>query len=188
MESLEIIAFTGSAGSGKTTLMQKLKEKFEQENIKVSAGYILRTQESLDFEIEKLSNEYEFRRLALRYMLAMVETINQARKEGSRYLLLDSYIIDIIPYLITNDNISKQVKNEIFSEVLARTEIMPVDYLIFCEPIKLADNYQRRKAEVAMAFLDMLESFTFYIVREQAVELRIESVIDIITPKNIANF
>jgi len=181
-----IVSFTGVFDSGKTSIMKVLSE-YLKNDYAVQEGYVTLEKKSLDEGIQNISSPTEFARLWSNYKESFEMTMKHAMEIDADYVVLDSCVFDPIPYM--------QIVNSLNFDDLKRQEhkIMsflsenPVDYIIFCEPIRgLFKSEEERKKQVktSMKFLELLDTLKFHILYNKPVISRLSDVVHIIAPKN----
>ena len=135
----KIVVFTGSQGSGKTTMMNEVYG-FIEKNHAVMKGYyqvesISREAQEFGFQInEETTFETQYY-LALQYMVADIRTRKHAEKNNIEWIILDRSVLDVIPFTRARSIISDDEKKMISSILLDHYEKYPVDYLFYCEPL-----------------------------------------------------
>lgn len=143
----KIISFTGSQGTGKTTMRNLLVNKLEDAGNIVLADYVsVRTSISRDafedgFALNEETNFEAQYYMASKYISADVLTRKYAKLHNIDYIVLDRSVLDVIPYTQEANKISPSNKNIIVNMLLTHFNLYPVDLMIYCRPIsKLVED------------------------------------------------
>ena len=136
----EVICFTGSQGSGKTTMMRELASDLRKKGKTVIMGYegiktsISREAQEKGFPINEKTNWVTQYYIACKYMVADIETRKLADTYETDYIILDRSVLDSIPYVIVADAIYHGEKKMIKEMLFKHFELFPA-LLIKCDPL-----------------------------------------------------
>lgn len=147
---MKIIAFTGSQGSGKTTLKEILTSNLRKLDLNIISNYynvessVSRTARELGFTInEETTFETQYY-LACRYIVLDLETRKIGKRHDADYIVLDRSVLDVIPYTFVSDNIETGGAKLIEDMLQKHFKLYPVDYLGFTHPL---DTIEKVKDE-----------------------------------------
>ncbi len=150
----KIISFTGSQGSGKTTMRNLLVEKLEKQGKSVYSNYagvvksISRDANDEGFAINEGTNFEAQYYMASKYISADLLTRKMAEIEGIDYIVTDRSVIDVIPYTTVAPAIMYKERQTISNMLITHIDLYPVDLMILCNPISNLERDGLRSGSV----------------------------------------
>ncbi len=150
----KIISFTGSQGSGKTTMRNELVDKLMSNDHTVYANYagvvksISRDANDEGFAINEGTDFEAQYYMASKYISADLLTRKMAEIEGIDYIVTDRSVIDVIPYTTIAPAIMYKERQIISNMLIAHLELYPVDLMILCNPISNLERDGLRSGSV----------------------------------------
>ena len=136
-----IISFTGSQGTGKTTMRNLLVKKLEDAGYSVLSDYDgVKTSISRDaaedgFALNEGTTFEAQYYMASRYISAELLTRKHAELCDIDFIVLDRSVLDVIPYTQVSMSIDVEGKSIISNMLLTHFNLYPVDLMIYCRPI-----------------------------------------------------
>lgn len=137
----KIITFSGTQGSGKTTMREKLTLSLRNKGKKVVEEYygiessISRSCKNFQLPINENTTFTTQWYIGSRYISADIETRQNAMMNEIDYIVLDRSVIDVIPYTLLSPNIEDWGKELIRNTLLKHLSKFPPDYMIWCKPL-----------------------------------------------------
>ena len=136
---MNMIAFTGAQGTGKTTMRGKVAEYLRNDDMYVLENYVgvnesvSRDAAQLGFEIN-LEADFESQYyMTASYITADLRTRMFAKKHNVDYVLVDRSILDILPYAKMCKQISNSQYLELERMVLNHLMVYWPNSLVYCK-------------------------------------------------------
>ncbi len=142
----KIISFTGSQGSGKTTMRKIIVERLEKLKHSVLSDYeginvsISRDAAAEGFALNEGTNFEAQYYMASKYISADLLTRKKAELEGIDYIITDRSVIDVIPYTIVSPVIMYKERQIISNMLITHLNLYPVDLMVLCSPISRLEH------------------------------------------------
>lgn len=164
-----IINFTGSQGSGKTTMRDELVKQLEGVGYKVLSNYkgvkksISRDAADEGFVINTETNFESQYYMASKYIGLDILTRKYAKENNYDFIVTDRTVLDVIPYTQASVNIDRSDR-AIIEDMLIRHYVrLPSDLIIYSRPIgKLEDDGIRSTNESFAYKIDELFSYLIF--------------------------
>lgn len=166
----KIIAFSGTQGSGKTTMREKLTLSLKNQGKKVVGEYygiessISRSCQNFQLPINENTTFTTQWYIGSRYISADIETRQNAKMNEIDYVVLDRSVIDVIPYTMLSVNIKDDEKDLIRSTLLMHLSKFPPDYMVWCKPLgeeTLNDENDKQRSKSRIFQLRINEQFKY---------------------------
>lgn len=191
----KIVCFIGSQGSGKTTTQLAVFEKLKENGRAICQYYGIKSVSkdaiNLGFQINENTTFQTQYYIAVRYIVADIETRMMAAKNNVDWIILDRSVLDVIPYTRACPNITEKQKELIHNMIYDHYKLFPVNYLFYLKPLKNIENdgirsvdkeFQKVIDHYFKELLDIELEANYSEISDIPLEKRVDEVLALIQP------